>query len=174
MQKQIWNKASKDSTGLSNYYNNHKGDFMYPIRYKGTLYTCSDKTIAKEVVSLLKSDNLTYSEINDSINKNSALNLKTKNAIFNSLTTAEFKEGKKQTIRSFSKGTNKGFKYNGTVCIFEVEEIMQPTQRKFDEAKGLVTAAYQNELQTKWIAELRTKSKIIINESVLYSAKKYE
>ncbi len=45
MQKQIWNKASKDSLGLRNYYDMHKSKFMYPIRYKGTLYSCINKSV---------------------------------------------------------------------------------------------------------------------------------
>jgi len=173
MQKQIWNKASKDSAGLANYYASHLTDFTYPVRYKGTLYASMNKKIAKQVLTLLKSNNLTSQQITDSINANSSLNLKTKSTTFNSETTPEFKKGKKGKIRTFEKGRNKAFKYNKAIYIFDVEEVIPPSQRKFTEAKGLVTAAYQNELQDKWLTELRTKSKITIHKEVLYSAKAY-
>lgn len=173
MQNEIWTKASKDTAGLSNYYNTHKEEFMYPIRYKGTMYTCMNKKISKQVLSLMNANNYTTAQIRDSINGNSTLNLKTKKSTFNSITTPEFKD-KKNKIRTFEIGLNKPYKFNSAVCIFEVEEILEPSQRKFSEAKGLVTAAYQNELQNKWITELRSKSNIVINKEVLYSAKKYQ
>ena len=174
MQKQIWNKASKDSAGLANYYAAHIDDFKYPVRYKGTLYTSMNKKVSKQLLTLLNSNNLTTQQITDSINTNSSLNLKTKTATYNSLTTPEFKKGKKGKIRTFEKGRNKAFKYNKAIYIFDVEEVIPPSQRKFTEAKGLVTAAYQNELQDKWLTELRSKSKITIQKEVLYSAKTYQ
>ncbi len=101
------------------------------------------------------------------------------------MTTPEFKKGKKlsekkyakgkrRKIRAFNKGVNKAFKYSDAYYVMDVEEVIPPTQRKYNEAKGLVTAAYQNEIQAKWITELREKSKITINTNVLYSAKKYK
>ena len=180
MQNEIWNKASKDSAGLANYYTNHKSDFFYPVRYKGTMYTCQDKSIATNVYALLAEGKLSSKEIGDKVNESSALNLKTKTATFNSETTPEFKKknlckkSKKVKLRSFEKGLSKPIKYNGAYVIMDTEEVLEPTQRKFKEAKGLVTAAYQNELQDKWIAELRAKSKIEIIEAILYSAKKYK
>ena len=35
--------------------------------------------------------------------------------------------------------------------------------------EGLVTAAYQTELETKWLENLRAKYTIVINNDVLYS-----
>jgi peptidyl-prolyl cis-trans isomerase SurA len=173
MQNEIWTKASKDTVGLANYYNTHKDEFLFPLRYKGTMYTCMDKKISKRVLELLKANNYTPSQINDSINGNSTLNLKTKISTFNSLTTPEIKT-KKGKIRTFEIGLNKKYKYNSAYYIFDIDEVLQPSQRKFSEAKGLVTAAYQNKIQKDWISSLRNKSKIIINTEILYTAKKYQ
>jgi len=180
MQNEIWNKASKDSAGLSDYYINHKADFLYPTRYKGTLYTCKDKAIAKDVYAKLNAGGVNPKEISDIVNEKSALNLKTKTSTFNSETTSEFKKSnfckksEKVKLHSFEQGISKPFKYNGTYCIMDTEKVIDPTQREYKEAKGLVTAAYQNELQEKWLSELRGKSKIEIIESILYTAKKYK
>jgi peptidyl-prolyl cis-trans isomerase SurA len=173
MQKQIWDKASNDSIGLSNYYNANKAEFVYPTRYKGVLYTCKDKATAKQVLKLIGSDSLTLSDIKSRVNADSDLNLETKSSTFNSETTSEFRKGKKKKLRTFEKGINKPFKYNGSYYIFEVEEVIPPTQREFSDSKGLVTAAYQNKLQEEWLKSLRDKSAIVINKAILYSAKKY-
>ena len=75
--------------------------------------------------------------------------------------------------RITKKSINKPFKYNGSYYIFEVEEVIPPTQREFSDSKGLVTAAYQNKLQDEWLKSLRGKSTIVIDKVILYSAKKY-
>lgn len=173
MQNEIWTKASKDTAGLANYYETHKSEFMFPLRYKGTMYTCMNKKVSKRVMALLNANNYTTAQISDSINGNTTLNVQTKTTTFNSNSTPEFKT-KKGDIRTFEIGVNKKYKYNSAYYIFDVEEILQPSQREYKEAKGLVTAAYQNKLQKEWIGRLRAKSKIVINKEVLYAAKKYQ
>lgn len=180
MQNEIWNKASKDSAGLANYYSEHKSDFFFPVRYDGTLYTCKNKSIAKQTRLLMKEGILSPTEIAMKLNESSALNLKTKTSVFNSETTPEFKKknffksSKSVKIRTFKKDKVSYFKYNGAICIMDTKEVLAPSERKFKEAKGLVTAAYQNELQAKWLSELRAKSKVEIVEAILYSAKKFK
>jgi len=173
MQNEIWNKASKDSAGLANYYTAHKSDFFFPTRYDGTLYTCKNKSVAKQARKLIKEGTLSAEEIATKLNESSVLNVKTKTTTFNSKTTSEYKK-KNGKLRTFKKGKATCFNYNGAVCIMDTKEILEPSKREFKEAKGLVTAAYQNELQEKWLGELRAKSKIEISEVILYSAKKYK
>jgi peptidyl-prolyl cis-trans isomerase SurA len=180
MQNEIWNKASKDTVGLANYYEAHKSDFFFPTRYMGTLYTCKDKSVAKQTRKLIKEGVLSPEDIAVKINESSALNLKTKTSTFNSETTSEFKKknllksSEKAKFRKFKAGKSAYFKYNGAYCIMDTKEVLEPSEREFKQAKGLVTAAYQNELQEKWLSELRSKSKVEIVETILYSAKKYK
>ncbi len=180
MQKQIWNKASQDSTGLRNYYESHKSDFMYPIRYKGTLYTCNDKETAAEVYAMLKTG-AKAEDIIKKINADSELNLKYKTSTFNSKTTREFtiikkklfSKNTKKKYKSFKNGINKPYKNNDNYYIMVVDEILQPEQRQFEDSKGLVTAAYQDEIQKQWLQQLRTNANINVNKKVLKMAKAY-
>jgi len=180
MQNEIWNKASKDSAGLANYYTTHKADFFFPIQIDGILYTCKNKSIAKQTYKLVKAGVLQMDEITAKVNESSALNVKAKKSFFNTETTPEFKKknlfksSKKVKLRKFKEGKASCFKYKGTFYVMFPEEMDPPHARAFNEAKGLVTAAYQNELQEKWLSELRAKAKIEIVEAILYSAKKYK
>jgi peptidyl-prolyl cis-trans isomerase SurA len=128
----------------------------------------------------MKEGILSPTEIAMKLNESSALNLKTKTSVFNSETTPEFKKknffksSKSVKIRTFKNDKVSYFKYNGAICIMDTKEVLAPSERKFKEAKGLVTAAYQNELQAKWLSELRAKSKVEIVEAILYSAKKFK
>jgi peptidyl-prolyl cis-trans isomerase SurA len=167
MQNEVWKKASEDTTGIKNYFESHRSDFTYPIRYKGELYKCKDKATAKRVYNMIKSDTMSYGKIQEVINENSSLNLIVKTQTFNSETTESFKKGKK--IRKFKSGLNKAYAFNDEYYIFKVEEIMQPRQREFNEAKGLVTAAYQNQLEQDWLKSLREKYNIEVKQEALYT-----
>ena len=166
MQNEIWNKAAKDTTGIKAYFEAHRDDFTYPLRYKGQLYKCKNKEIASRVYELLQSDTLSYGQIQQMVNENSQLNVTVKSQAFSTETTEEFKKGKK--IRKFKTGINKVFEHEGSFYVFKVEEILKPRKREFSEAKGLVTAAYQNQLEKEWLASLREKYEIEIVHDHLY------
>jgi peptidyl-prolyl cis-trans isomerase SurA len=167
MQNEIWNKASQDSIGIQEYYNAHSTDFTYPVRYKGVMYKCKDKLVAKEVNSYIATDTMDHTAIQNLVNKDSQLNLVVKKHTFNTETTASFKKGKK--IRTFKKGLNKAYKFNDEYYILHVEEVLEPRKREFSEAKGLVTAAYQNQMELDWIESLRKSFKIEIHQEALYN-----
>ncbi len=174
MQDEIWKKASKDTTGIKGYYDAHRNDFTYPVRYRGELYSCKDKATSKAISKLLKQGELSSSEIKQSINQTSALNVDVRSQVFNSETTEAFtitKKNGKTKMKTFKKGVNKAYKNKGTYYLLNVQEVMEPRQREFNEAKGLVTAAYQNELEQKWLEELRKKYSYEIHEEILYGLK---
>lgn len=202
MQDEIWKKASRDTAGIKAYYDAHKTDFTYPVRYKGDLYKCKDKAMAKSIIALLEQGTLTSKEIEKAINADSQLNVKVTSQIFNSESTEAFKVRKnipaivveneneldaagkaklakkrakrqaklaKYKQKSFEKGINKPYKNGGVYYVFNVEEVLEPRQREFDEAKGLVTAAYQNQMEKEWIEELRKKYSIQVHRDNLYN-----
>ncbi|MFT4599857.1 MAG: peptidyl-prolyl cis-trans isomerase SurA [Arenicella sp.] len=164
MQNEIWNKASEDTTGIKNYYEKYSTEFTYPVRYKGELYKCKDKETAKKVYAMVEADSLTFGQIQEKINADSQLNLVVKKHTFNSETTEAFKKGKK--ARKFKAGLNKIFVRNDEYYVLKVDEILQPRNREFKEAKGLVTAAYQNQLEKDWLAGLRKSHKIEVQEAL--------
>ncbi|MDA7803219.1 peptidylprolyl isomerase [Crocinitomix sp.] len=202
MQDEIWKKASKDTAGIRAYYESHKSEFTYPTRYNGDLFTCKDKATAKAVVSLLKQGQLSAKEIEQTMNKESQLNVKMQSQVFNSQNTEAFKVRKaippiqvenekdldeaakakldaqrakrkaklaKYKLKSFSNGINKPYKNGEVYYVFDVNETLAPRNREYSEAKGLVTAAYQNQLEKEWIASLREKYSIKIHSENLYN-----
>ncbi|MEO8734518.1 MAG: peptidylprolyl isomerase, partial [Flavobacteriales bacterium] len=49
----VWSKAVKDTVGLEQYYDQHKYDFMYPVRYDVDIYTCANAAVAKQTRTLV-------------------------------------------------------------------------------------------------------------------------
>lgn len=169
MQDEIWRKASKDTTGIRAYYDSHRGDFTYPVRYKGDLYTCKDKATAKAIAKLVKAGTLTTEEIVKATNKDSQLNVNAKSQVFNSETTDAFKV--KGKVKTFQNGVNKPYKNGEVYYVLKVDETMQPRPREFSEAKGLVTAAYQNQLEKEWLESLRKKYTVTVHTENLHNLK---
>jgi peptidyl-prolyl cis-trans isomerase SurA len=52
-----------------------------------------------------------------------------------------------------------------------VKTYNEPSQRSFDDARGMVISDYQQVLEDKWISELRKKYAVKINEAVFKSIK---
>ena len=63
MQNEVWKKASEDTTGIKNYFEAHRSEYTYPIRYKGELYKCKDKATASKVYKMIESDTMSYGKI---------------------------------------------------------------------------------------------------------------
>lgn len=172
MQDEIWKKASKDTAGIKAYFNANRADFTYDKRYKGDLFICKDKKTAKGIIKMLKTNKLTADEIVKMINHDSQLNVELRSQTFNAEKTDAFiieKKNGKKTKKTFKTGINKAYKRNGEYYVINVAEILPARQREFHEAKGLVTAAYQNQLEKEWIMSLRQKYSIKVHSQNLYN-----
>ena len=171
MQKEIWDVASADSAGIRNYYEQHRADFPFPVRYDGTMYRCRTKEALTQVLELMQVDTLTPDKISSIVNGDqSSLNCMAKMQIFNSETTESYKIVKKGNVsyRTFQTGVNKTYEYNGEYYVMDVKEVLAPRLREFSEAKGLVTAAYQNQMEMQWLEQLRRKYAVVVQKEALH------
>lgn len=158
----VWSKAVKDSTGLDAFYASNKTMFMWDERLDGTIYTCKDKKVAANLAKMLKKGT-EASAIMEKINKDSQLNLDSEQGIF-------IKSDHPVLARiTWQKGLSKPIEIDQQVVIVDVREVMAPAPKKLDEARGLITAEYQNYLEDEWITELRNKYSFKVNKDVLYS-----
>lgn len=58
---------------------------------------------------------------------------------------------------------------NNSVVFVDVIGIIEPAPKTLDEAKGIITADYQNYLEKEWIKQLRAKYPVSVNQDVLNS-----
>lgn len=159
--RMVWSKAVKDTAGLEQYYEGHKYDFMYPVRYEADIYTCADAGVAKQVRGLLKKGR-TGEALLTAVNKSNPKALSVESGVF---ARDEVPVLKDVTM----PGLTPDLERDGKVVFAELKKVVQPTPKPLDEAKGLVTAAYQDQLEKDWIKELREKYPVRVNQEVLYS-----
>lgn len=166
MSDKVWNKAMKDTTGLKAFYEKNKENYKWGDRISGDIYECNSKEVAQDVLKLTKIDTLTSSKIVRKINETSELNVRNRNGKFE-IEKVNYLSGK-----TFKVGINDIFEADGKFYVVKVEELLKPTLKEFNEAKGSITSDYQNQLESDWLIELKAKHPITINKEALYSVGK--
>jgi len=69
----------------------------------------------------------------------------------------------------WKKGITDNMEHGGRTVFIVVHKKIAPEPKSFNEARGLITAGYQEYLEEKWIKELRAKYPVEIHEEVLSS-----
>lgn len=161
--QKVWGRAVKDTAGLEGFHAAHANDFKWDTRYEADLYTCADAAIAKKTRALLKKGKR-GNDVTDVVNKTSALAV--------NIDTGTFTEEQKPFLKGITAtGLSDDRNVEGRVVIADVKRIIPPAPKTLDEARGLITAAYQDSLEKEWIKELRAKYPVTVDKEVLYSIK---
>jgi len=161
--RMVWSKAVKDTAGLEEFYGQHKFDFMYPVRYEADIYTCADAATAKLVRGLLNKGKR-GDELLAAVNKGETNALAVESGLFT-------KEEKAVLKDAAMPGLTADMALDGKVVFANLKQVVQPSPKPLDEARGLVTAAYQDQLEKDWIKDMRAKYPVRVEQDVLYSIK---
>ncbi len=160
--KKVWSKAVKDTVGLREFYEKNKNNYMWSNRVDATDYTCASEEVATEVRKLMK-------KVDDDdtlmarVNKSSQLNLQVK--------SAKFSKGENDAIDkvTWKTGLSSNISLNNQVVFVNVKSLLPAAPKLLDEAKGLITADFQNQLEKEWIDSLRSKYTVQIMQDVVDS-----
>ncbi len=161
---EVWDKASKDTLGLKQYYEENKAKYKYEERatvVEYNLKTQSTKLLKKARKTATKK---TASKVAEKINKKGKL-----------LTFSEKVLDKKRLnqlgIKNLKKGAISSNQLNddNSTTFYVVREVIAPRQKSLKEAKGFVVADYQGQLEQEWIDTLRKEYTIKVNQEVLQS-----
>lgn len=166
MTDKVWNKASKDTLGLKQFYENNKQNYTWKNRIDATIYECIDKAIADKVFKMIKNDTINSKHVIEKLNATSELNVKVKMNKFEIQDSPFLKDTK------LKKGINPVYEYNGKYYVIKVAEIIPASTKLLNEAKGIITSDYQNHLEKMWLDELNKKYTFKVNENIIYSLDK--
>jgi peptidyl-prolyl cis-trans isomerase SurA len=161
--RKVWSKAVKDTVGLKEYYEKNKSSYLWDERADVTTYKCANEEIAKQVRKLLVKKK-SEKEILEEVNKKTQLNLSTETVMY-------IKGENKMVDNNWKVGISDDIKQDGKVYILVVNKILEKSPKLLNEAKGMVTADYQNYLEKDWLANIRNNHKIAVKEEVLNSIK---
>ncbi len=165
----VWSKAVKDTSGIKAYHAKNGSKFMWEKRLEAEIYHCQKDSIVEPLKAILgqkmKKGKPDRESILKDFNANSQLNLRIENDLY------EADDEKILDNVKWEKGVYGPFKEGGNQVLVLVKNVLEPTQKTLKEARGLVTADYQNFLEKEWIAELRKKYKFSANSELLKQIK---
>jgi len=167
----VWEKAQKDSVGQQRYFDQHRADFNYEKpKFKGAFIECAD-------------DSLLYTALKTIYDHQDALeaaDVVRQTILTDSILTPNPKAPRFHIINGiFSEGDN---------ALVDVEQLkvagasFTPREKmpkamtygrvisapeSIDDVRGAVIADYQTELEKVWVAELRKKFDVKINQKQL-------
>lgn len=164
MEKEVWNKASKDSVGLEAYYEKNKSNYQWNNRVKLVMASSADKSTVQKAAKMMKRKK-SEDEIEKSLNTESK-----KNIIFTNATYA-VDDSKLPSNFKVKKGISKVYEHNDAYHIIDVLDILDAGVKTLEEAKGNVINDYQAEIESNWINDLHNRFTVEINEDVLKRVK---
>lgn len=161
--QKVWLAAAKDSVGLEAYYEQHKNEYMWDERVDATIYECNNDSIATAVRKMLKKKK-SDDDIIAAFNTDSTSQV----IIENNLFLAGQDSNVDQMNKKIGIGENV-LNSDGSITFVKVIKVVPPTPKTLKEARGYVISGYQDELEKTWLANLRTKYPVQVNQEVFNS-----
>jgi peptidyl-prolyl cis-trans isomerase SurA len=164
----VWDKAAKDEAGLANYFNKNKKKYKWEQpRFKGIAYHVKDAADLKAVKAAVKG--LPFDQwgekLRTTFNNDSILRIRVEKGIFkqgdNALVDKEIFK-KDTTVKKL-----KDYPYD---AVFG-KKLKAP--QGYEDVRNLVLTDYQEQLEKEWVAELRRKYAVKVDETVLKTVNKH-
>ncbi len=162
MEKRIWSKASNDSAGLKDFYNQNKDKYRWNQSADVILISCSNDNIAKLTAEQIKAGK-NWKQV---MEQNPAdIQIDSARYELSEIPVQENIKISEGMVTDPIKNTT-----DSTTTFVKILQLYPANQlRNFEEARGLVISDYQNFLEEKWIEQLKKKYPVKINEKVLQS-----
>jgi peptidyl-prolyl cis-trans isomerase SurA len=164
MEKEVWNKASKDTLGLDAFYNKHKSNYQWEDRVKIVMASSAEESNMKSILKMMKKG-----KSEDDITK--ALNTKEKQNVIFTKGTFNITDAKLPTNFEKTKGVSKVYNHNEAFHVIDVKGVIPAGIKTLEEAKGSVINDYQTEIETNWINNLHKRFKVEVNQDTLKAIK---
>jgi peptidyl-prolyl cis-trans isomerase SurA len=162
--QKIWSKAVEDTAGLKSFYEQRKQNYMWDNRAEATVYILTDATYLKSVRKLVKKG-VPKNDLLSQINQDSLMVL--------SIISDKYQLGASEVIDAieWKTGISDNVTKENTVSFAVIHALLPPEPKQLNEAKGIITADYQNFLEQEWIKQLREKYPVAVNQTVLSTIK---
>lgn len=150
MEKEVWNRASADSTGQRKYFQEHQINYKAGNRVEARIFSLTDKSALDEMKNKInKGDTLKEDDLK------------------------KFKSV--QNFRNYEKGDSKivdkinwvpglqETEMDGVHYLVEVKRLVAPGTKTLNEARAKVISDYQDSLEKNWVATLKNELHVTVN-----------
>ena len=158
---EVWDKASKDTIGLTNFYNNNTDSYVWPSRTKTTKVIIESDSQEKSAGAYEYAKKKGQEKFMKKYGKDPNFKIETEEVVLetNSIELAdmEHKSGKVSTA------TSKG----NMVTYYSFINLLESSKKSLKEARGYVIADYQDHLEKEWVESLKKEYSVNVNSDVL-------
>lgn len=157
--RELWSKAM-DSTAIRNYFENHRENYLWGPRVHFTVYNVSNEKTAKKILKdLQKTKNNTPEKLLKKYNKKETV-----------LAYQQFVSDAEDNRISGFKSWKNGFKFEknekGEVTITQINKQTNNERKEITDCLAEVSSDYQNHLEQLWLAELKNRYPVEVNQDV--------
>ena len=160
--REVWDKANQDTEGLANFFKQNKKNYTWDEpRFKGYMIYAKNKVAANSAKQIIKSadpDSI-MSYLNQRVNVDSVTYVKVERGLWTM--------GKSAAVDKYGFKL-KDVEYTPTEefpLVIPVGKVIKAPQEYMDE-RGKVTTDYQDYLEQQWVATLREKYPVVVNQEV--------
>jgi peptidyl-prolyl cis-trans isomerase SurA len=165
MEHNIWKKAKNDTLGLQAYFLKNQQNYKWKQRIDAEVFSATSQITAQRVQKMLE-DGKAAEEIKIELNPQGEVNVILSQGAF------EVGESDLPENLEIKNGISKIYPSNGSFTVVNVKEILPPGLKSLDDVKGKVISSYQNELETQWMDNLRSKYTVEVNKRTLKRVKR--
>ncbi len=165
MDKNVWSKASKDTTGLANFYSGHQDKYQWQPGFEGTVYQAANEADLIKLQAALNAGE----DVNEALGKINTAESPSK--ISQQSGRFEFSRFPADQSAYTENKAGKIFKTEeGLFTMAVAHKLHSAAEKKsLDEARGFVVADYQDYLEKSWNQELKTRYPVKVDEKALKS-----
>ncbi len=159
-QEEVWDKAAKDSAGIASEYERIKENYRWDERITYNYWVCKEAKDARRIAKWLSKDR--REKVDELLESQEALSIAYASGMAQQKDESVFQE-----IWSMDKGVYGPTELStGGYVVLLVETSHPSAPKALNEIKGLVIASYQDQLEKTWVASLRKKFDVQVNEEV--------
>ena len=167
MDKEVWDKAVKDTLGLQEFHDRNASKYMWGNRVYATIISVTRPESLPKVNALLDSG-IALDSLKSTIQRDSIPAVFVRKGYYQKgdnqyVDKTEWKVGVRNEIPST---------VDQSTTIVCIRELRNPEPKTLKEARGLVTSDYQMELEQQWVQTLKERYPVKINEKVLDKVRK--
>lgn len=154
MEKEVWKKASEDSLGQHSFFETHSALYQAGERVNATIYYADSEQAAESLrKAVLANDTSAIRE-----------SMKNRNAYSE---TGNFQREDRIALQHIDwKPGQYIARSNSMFYVVVVNHMVPAGALSFEDARTVVIADYQNELEKNWLVELRKKYPVKVNDKI--------
>ncbi len=166
MDRMVWTKAVKDTIGLQAFYDENKQNYVWKDRVAATIITvnAADEVAAVEKIVREANDE---EQLRLAIQESELKNVR--------IQPGKFEQGDNRYVdqTAWAIGTVARFdsEADRNTVFVRINQLMPAHPKALEEARGIITSDYQNQLEKLWVDELRAKYPVKVNKKVLAQLK---